>query len=70
MAIRLSGIKEVEEPIQGEQQAIAQEVAESYGTSLGRDGKQLQPKSTKDPKDPLNWTGIRKHTILALVMWM
>ena len=70
MAERLSGANEVQKSVQCEQQAVAQEVADSYGTSLGKDGKQLHPRPTKDPKDPLNWTCYRKHSILALVMYM
>ena len=66
----LSRINDVWGSFQVEQHAVAQEVADSYGTSLGRDEKQLHPRPTKDPKDPLNWTAYRKHTILALVMWM
>ena len=70
MAKGLSAIKEVEGSVQDEQQAVAEELTESYRTRLGRDGKQLHPKPSLDPSDPLNWTSYRKHTILALVMWM
>lgn len=32
------------------------------------DGMRLHPQPTSDPLDPLNWSAVRKHTILAIVM--
>ncbi|KAI9722064.1 MAG: hypothetical protein M1812_002024 [Candelaria pacifica] len=37
---------------------------------LTRDGLILHPQPTSDPLDPLNWTKVRKNSILAIVMWM
>ncbi|KAJ9664904.1 hypothetical protein H2201_004956 [Coniosporium apollinis] len=33
-----------------------------------KDGIRLHPQPTSDPLDPLNWTSLKKHTILAVVM--
>ena len=35
-----------------------------------RNGVPLHPQPTTDPLDPLNWSKIRKYTILAIVMWL
>lgn len=35
---------------------------------LTRDGLKLHPQPTSDPLDPLNWSPIRKNSILAIVM--
>ena len=32
------------------------------------DGLKLHPQPTADALDPLNWSKLRKHTILAIVM--
>lgn len=37
---------------------------------LTRDGVRLHPQPTADPLDPLNWSKMRKNSILAIVMWM
>ena len=34
-----------------------------------RDGFRLHPQPTSDPLDPLNWTFIQKHSILAIIMF-
>ncbi|KAL1863423.1 hypothetical protein Plec18167_000517 [Paecilomyces lecythidis] len=34
-----------------------------------KDGFKLHPQPTGDPLDPLNWSSIRKHTILGIVMF-
>lgn len=36
--------------------------------ALSKDGIKLHPQPTSDPLDPLNWSGVRKHGILAIVM--
>lgn len=33
-----------------------------------KDGIRLHPQPTSDPLDPLNWTSLKKHAILAVVM--
>lgn len=35
-----------------------------------RDGMKLHPQPTADPLDPLNWSSAKKHTILAIVMYL
>ena len=35
---------------------------------LEHDGFKLHPQPTSDPLDPLNWSSLRKHGILAIVM--
>ncbi|OQE18840.1 hypothetical protein PENFLA_c020G09484 [Penicillium flavigenum] len=37
--------------------------------SVTRNGVILHPQPTSDPLDPLNWSSLRKHSILAIVMW-
>jgi hypothetical protein len=33
------------------------------------DGTKVHPQPTTDPLDPLNWSTIQKHVILAIVMF-
>jgi len=35
---------------------------------ITRDGIRVHPQPTTDPLDPLNWSFIQKHSILAIVM--
>jgi hypothetical protein len=35
---------------------------------LEKDGIALHPQPTSDPLDPLNWSSLKKHSILAIVM--
>lgn len=35
-----------------------------------KDGMKLHPQPTADPLDPLNWSSAKKHTILAIVMYL
>lgn len=37
---------------------------------ITKDGVILHPQPTADPLDPLNWSSFRKHTILAIVMYL
>ncbi|KAL8687747.1 MAG: hypothetical protein Q9218_006171 [Villophora microphyllina] len=37
---------------------------------VSKDGMRLHPQPTADPLDPLNWSGFKKHTILAIVMYL
>ncbi len=53
-----------------ERRFILQEDGEPYGTRWRNDGMPLHPEPTDDPLDPLNWTSVRKHTALAIVMWL
>ncbi|ETN41605.1 uncharacterized protein HMPREF1541_03541 [Cyphellophora europaea CBS 101466] len=38
-------------------------------TIVARDGIRLHPQPTADPMDPLNWTSLQKHSILAVIMF-
>ncbi|KAI9730351.1 MAG: hypothetical protein M1834_005861 [Cirrosporium novae-zelandiae] len=42
-------------------------LAETHPELL-KDGMHLHPQPTSDPLDPLNWTSIRKHSVLGIVM--
>jgi hypothetical protein len=33
-----------------------------------RDGIRVHPQPTTDPLDPLNWSFVQKHSVLAIVM--
>ncbi|MCJ1470298.1 hypothetical protein MMC07_008943 [Pseudocyphellaria aurata] len=37
---------------------------------ITKDGVRLHPQPTGDPLDPLNWSSVKKHTILAIVMYL
>ena len=43
---------------------------QSYDVGLSKDGVRLHPQPTADPLDPLNWSFAKKHTILAIVMYL
>lgn len=49
---------------------ILGEGRQSYDVGISKDGLKLHPQPTADPLDPLNWSWVRKHTILAIVMYM
>lgn len=36
---------------------------------ITKDGLKVHPQPTGDPLDPLNWSRVRKHTILSIVMF-
>lgn len=38
-------------------------------TIVTRDGMRLHPQPTSDPLDPLNWSSLHKHSILAIIMF-
>ena len=38
--------------------------------NISKDGMRLHPQPTADPLDPLNWSSFRKHSILAIVMYL
>lgn len=42
----------------------------SQDHNISKDGVRLHPQPTADPLDPLNWSSFRKHTILAIVMYL
>jgi hypothetical protein len=43
---------------------------EACGPERIRGGMLLQPRPTRDPLDPLNWSKLRKNSILGIVMGM
>ena len=45
------------------------DIQASYDHSVMRDGVKLHPQPTVDPLDPLNWSSLKKHTILGIVMF-
>ena len=44
--------------------------SQSYDIGISKDGVRLHPQPTADPLDPLNWSFAKKHTILAIVMYL
>lgn len=44
--------------------------AGSSGVVVVRDNAILHPQPTADPCDPLNWSRLKKHTILGIVMYL
>jgi hypothetical protein len=36
--------------------------------ALAKDGLKMHPQPTSDPLDPLNWSSLKKHGILGIVM--
>ena len=61
-------IGDVEDFAFSERRYAAQGVRESYGTILSAEKVKVHTQATTDPLDPLNWTTLRKHTILGIVM--
>lgn len=43
---------------------------DSYDVAIMKDGIKLHPQPTADPLDPLNWTSFKKHTVLAIFMYL
>ena len=52
-------VKKEEEDIQGQ----------TYDFAVEKDGVRTHPQPTSDPLDPLNWSSMKKHSILAIVMF-
>ena len=42
----------------------------SSGVVVFKAGVVLRPQPTADPLDPLNWSWLKKHTILGIVMYL
>ncbi|KAL8668815.1 MAG: hypothetical protein Q9168_006567 [Polycauliona sp. 1 TL-2023] len=49
---------------------VSAELGQSSGDGIFKQGLRVHPQPTADPLDPLNWPRWRKHTILAIVMYM
>ena len=41
-----------------------------HEVAVVKDGIKTHPQPTADPLDPLNWSWAKKHTILAIVMYL
>ncbi|KAL8931080.1 MAG: hypothetical protein Q9208_000183 [Pyrenodesmia sp. 3 TL-2023] len=46
------------------------EIGESEDIGIWKDGLKVHPQPTADPLDPLNWSSLKKHSILAIVMYL
>ena len=44
--------------------------SQAYEVGVLKDGVRTHPQPTADPLDPLNWSSAKKHTILAIVMYL
>lgn len=53
-----------------EKQHIDRSEGQAYEAGVLKDGVRTHPQPTTDPLDPLNWSSAKKHTILAIVMYM
>ncbi|KAI4244775.1 MAG: hypothetical protein LQ352_006719 [Teloschistes flavicans] len=49
---------------------VAPEPSHIDGAGISKDGMRVHPQPTADPLDPLNWSSFKKHTILAIVMYL
>ena len=62
------GINGFDTFVPNEKRLVAEEVRNSYITSSSTEKEGVHPQPTTDPLDPLNWTALKKHTILGIVM--
>ena len=53
-----------------EKAPIDPEAGQSQEIGVVKDGLAVYPQPTADPLDPLNWSNFKKHTILAIVMYL
>lgn len=53
-----------------EKRSVTLNGSPSEDVGVVRDGMKLHPQPTADPLDPLNWSSAKKHTILAIVMYL
>ena len=60
----------IKSDIRDQEGVMDQGRGDSYGVAVSKDGLKSHPQPTADPLDPLNWTSVRKHTILAIVMYL
>lgn len=49
---------------------IDADVGQFAEVGVVKDGLKVHPQPTADPLDPLNWSTLKKHTILAIVMYL
>lgn len=57
------------EPTQNEKTNLEKGDLQPTENFVTRNGFKLHPQPTTDPLDPLNWTSLRKHVILGIVMF-
>lgn len=53
-----------------EKAGLGAELGQSSEIGIFKEGLKVHPEPTADPLDPLNWPRWRKHTILAIVMYL
>ncbi|KAL8949561.1 MAG: hypothetical protein Q9222_004335 [Ikaeria aurantiellina] len=53
-----------------EKAALGLENGRVEAAEILKDGIRVHPEPTADPLDPLNWSSLKKHTILAIVMYL
>lgn len=53
-----------------EKKHIDSEVGQFQEVGVVKDGLKVYPQPTADPLDPLNWSFLKKHGILAIVMYL
>ncbi|KAF2762094.1 major facilitator superfamily transporter [Pseudovirgaria hyperparasitica] len=59
---------ETPSPVQEKSTVFSGDDAEVDAPVLLKDGFKMHPQPTSDPLDPLNWSWVKKHSILAIVM--
>lgn len=53
-----------------EKAALGSDISQTEEICVSKDGMRVHPQPTADPLDPLNWSSLKKHTILGIVMYM
>ncbi|KAL8984741.1 MAG: hypothetical protein Q9177_004618 [Variospora cf. flavescens] len=53
-----------------EKAALGSDISQTEEICVSKDGMRVHPQPTADPMDPLNWSSLKKHTILGIVMYM
>ncbi len=66
----ISGRSHMAQDVNDEKGIMDQDRGDSYDLAASENALKLHPQPTADPLDPLNWTSFRKHTILAIVMYL
>ena len=50
--------------------SIGNELGQHEDVGISKHGMRVHPQPSADPLDPLNWSKFKKHTILAIVMYL
>lgn len=53
-----------------EKAVLGSDSSEAEDIGVSKDGMRVHPQPSADPLDPLNWSSLKKHAILAIVMYM